>query len=75
MESFVQFLKINEPHIEHTEHNRGCGQHDSALSQIIFLSQWLAGTLYQQYEIDGMAWNKMAPAMLEVQTSTAWFKS
>ena len=40
MESFVEFRKISKPHIEH---NRICDQHDLALSQVLFLCQWLAG--------------------------------
>lgn len=31
-----RILKINKPHIEY---NRGCGQHDPALRQAIFLCQ------------------------------------
>jgi hypothetical protein len=46
--SFVEFPKINNPH---TEHNRACGQHDPALSQVTSLCQRLAGMLQQQYEI------------------------
>jgi hypothetical protein len=46
----VEFPKINNPH---TEHNRACGQHDPALSQVTSLCQQLAGMLQQQYEIAG----------------------
>lgn len=63
---FVEFLKVTKPHTEHSEQNRGYGQHVLALSHFILsVSDWQA-CYSNSMKYSWQEWNKMAAAMLEV---------